>query len=76
MLHATNDDQVFFFSLCFLWFLIFHGHEKTHVNLFFISMDREKEWGIYKMEVVIKKKMSELLGKLVRKEVVIRKEIR
>jgi hypothetical protein len=29
--------------------------KKTHVNLFFISMlvDRKKEWGSYKMEVVI-----------------------
>ncbi len=36
----------------------FHGHEKTHVNLFFISklMDRKRSEVIIKMEVVIKKK--------------------
>jgi hypothetical protein len=35
----------------------FHGHEKTRDNLFFICMlvDKEKEWGRYNMEIIIKK---------------------
>jgi hypothetical protein len=35
----------------------FHGCEKTHVKISFISMlvDRGKKWGSYKMEVIIRK---------------------
>jgi hypothetical protein len=41
-----------------LKYYTFHGHEKTHDNFFLISMlvDKEKGWGSYKIEVVIKKK--------------------
>jgi hypothetical protein len=38
------------------WYTL-HGHEKSHVNLFFHTMlvDWAKEYNSYKMEVVIKK---------------------
>jgi hypothetical protein len=46
-----------------LIYYTFHGHEKTHVNLFFYIhvVDRKKEQGSFKMEAIIRKHGRELL---------------
>jgi hypothetical protein len=62
-----------------IWINIHLMNMKRHMLIYFfifMLVDREKEWGSYKIEVVIKKNGKKILRKLKEKKVVNKKKMK